>query len=27
MPPKGFLFSAVNCGLKKDRPDLGIIYS
>jgi len=27
MPPKGFLFSGVNCGLKKEKPDLGIIYS
>lgn len=24
--PAGFLFSGINCGLKKNKPDLGLIY-
>ncbi len=27
MPPKGFLFAGVNCGIKKEELDLGIIFS
>ncbi len=25
--PKGFLFSGINCGVRRYRPDLGLIYS
>lgn len=27
MPPKGFLFAGINCGIKKEELDLGIIFS